>query len=554
MDLGILKEDEKIKDYVKRYYAKYLEDSGEIKNMSGKAFSKFRKRKDLDYETRVALGMVEDAGLVISNTIAEQNILKRKAKLLKSLADKFGKDEEIEGYVRVSDETVKSGVKKWGALAGKYVPKELKTELTTARVVQGEIRVWEDWLYSAVDHLKVNVTVKNPVTHVYNIGSNLSLSFIAGDFKALGKTLYMMATKPDEFKALVKRANKYGLNSMLDDFEKPLVELQSGKKQKVSIAKTILKNLYMTQDSTLGRNTRKLYDWEDKIFKVARFKRLLDEGMDEASAYKDAVGVYVDYSTPVPAALRILDKGGLMPFLHYQYKATPQVAKQILKNPIKSLILGSGIASIGGLRWQDEDDKYLKPNWADNKTIGNQFFTKEWVKVGNSGYYWNLGRLIPGTKFDFDFGGFASSLALIESGKSPLGYDLSKKDDSELKKYVDKTIALTETVLPPVTFGRYGQRLFKIGAGEVGIIEPPQNRVSKKPDTVADTLLRGAGVRQFDEKRELKEHLRVAKKQKDEEKIKEIKQTAKKRGISLDIGTRSKGSSSFNMPKFDLGF
>jgi hypothetical protein len=92
VSLGILKEDEKIKDYVKRYYKKYLEDTNEIKAIKSKAFQKFYKRKDLDYDTRVKLGMIEDAGLVISNTMAEQKSLIAKAKVLKSIADKFGKD------------------------------------------------------------------------------------------------------------------------------------------------------------------------------------------------------------------------------------------------------------------------------------------------------------------------------------------------------------------------------------------------------------------------------------------------------------------------------
>jgi hypothetical protein len=546
VSLGILKEDEKIKDYVKRYYKKYLEDSGEIKAIKSKAFKKFYKRKDLDYDTRVQLGMIEDAGLVIANTMAEQKSLIAKAKVLKQIANKFAKDEEVDGYVRISDETVKDGVKKWGALAGKYVPTEIQKELLQSRIIASELRYWEDIQYGLVDHIKVNVTVKNPATHVYNIGSNISLSFIAGDMVALGKTIKMMVAKPNEFKALVKKANNLGLDSFLDDIENPMIELHKNSK-KTNIALTIAKNLYMTQDSKVGKNIRKLYDWEDKIFKLARFKKLLDKGMNEKEAFKDAMATYVDYKTPVPAGLRWLDKAGLMPFLHYQYKATPQVAKLIAKNPIKSLILGTGIASIGGLRWQDEDDKYYKPDWMGNKTIGNQFLTKEWVKVGNSGYYWNIGRLIPGTKFDFDFGGFVKGLMYISDGRSPLGYEVVK--DGEDYEYLKKLRLLTKNYTPPLTYGRYGQRIIDIGLGKTDIIDAPKNPVTKNPDTIKDIALRGVGIRPTDRKKEFKKHYKKAKKENDKDTIKKLK------GIepSFNLGNGRKSSSGFN-PSFNIKF
>ncbi len=523
VELGILKEDEKIKDYVKRYYKKYLEDSGEIKNIPSKGFQQFYKRKDLDYETRVKLGMVEDAGLVVANTLAEQNILKHKAKLLQKLADTFAQDKEMKGYVRVSDETVKEGVYKWGALAGKYVPAELKKELDGARIVNQELGILEKYLYSLVDHIKVNVTVKNPPTHIYNIVSNLSLSFILGDLPTVIKTIKMMVFEPDEFKALVKKANEYGLNSYLDEWENPQVDFF--KDGKVSVSKSILKNLYMTQDSKTGKFVRKLYDWEDKIFKVARFKRLLDQGMDEKLAYKEAITPYVDYSTPVPAALKVLDKSGLMPFLHYQYKATPEVAKAIAKNPLKSAILATGIASIGGLRWQDEDEG-VKPEWAENKF--NLFGAKEWVKVGNSGYYWNLGRLVPGTKFDFDFGGFEKGLAYIVDGRSPLGYKVTDIEDDPI--FLKRASMVMHNYAPPITYGRYGERYIKIGLGEAGVIKPPKNPVSKKPDTIKDTALRSIGVREFK---------------------KNPKKKPKPKEVGFDLGDIGK-TLGIKMPKFEL--
>ncbi|NQY07707.1 MAG: hypothetical protein HRT68_16310, partial [Flavobacteriaceae bacterium] len=243
--LGVLSEEAKIGDYLKRYYKQYIEQGH---SGSSLAFSILHKRKDLSKDERIALGMIEDADFVIPNTIAEQNILIQKAKLLKNIADTFAKDTEEPGYVKVSSATLDNGVNKYGALAGKYVPKDVKIEIDNARIIQQEMRIVEDGLYPLIDHLKVNLTVKNPVTHVYNIASNMLLAGLNGDFKALGKVLYMRVKNPKQFKELLKTANKYGLNSYLDDFEQAHVDLKP-KGKKVNIASSIQKNLYMTQDS-----------------------------------------------------------------------------------------------------------------------------------------------------------------------------------------------------------------------------------------------------------------------------------------------------------------
>ncbi len=565
VDLGLLSADDKIENYVKRYYEDYIKENETVYSSAGVAYDKFKKRKDLSYDERVKLGMVEDSSFVISNTIAEQNILMQKAKVLQSLADEFGVDEANapDNYVKISDETVKHGVKKWGALAGKYVPKELKQELNQARMISGEFRAWEDGLYPIVDHLKVNMTVKNPATHIYNIASNLLLSFLNGDMYHVAKVMHMRSNKPDEFKALVQKANDHGLNSYLDDFETAQT-FTSKNGKKAGIMQTIFKELYMAQDSNSGQAMRKLYDWEDKIFKVAGFKKLLDQGMEEKSAYKQAVEVYVDYSTPLPSALRFVDKGGLMPFLHYQYKATPAVAKVIMKNPIKSLILGTGIASIGGLRGQNEDEKYMKPEWMEDKLL-NMFYTKEWVRLGN-GYYFNAGRMIPGTKLDFDFGGFWTGGMYIIDNKTPLGYSISNKYDNEMEKYAKQVLVSMESYLPSITFGRYGQRLTKQALGEAGIIEEPINRVTKKPDTTGAIVQRALGIREVNEKKELKSKLKKAKNarkyhdkkdgatykdKKDNEKeynsnARRIKKAGKKVGFNLDANDKVKD------PRFDF--
>jgi hypothetical protein len=546
VEAGILGEKQQIEHYLKRYYEDYI-DNGAVTGGSV-AFQKLQKRKDLTYDERIALGMVEDATFVISNTIAEQNILLQKAKVLQSLADKFGIDEAKDGYVLISNESLnKGGVKKWGALSGKYIPSEVKTELDYSRIVSNEINGLNDGLYPMIDHLKVNLTVKNPVTHIYNIASNILLSGMNGDMLAVGKVLYMRYKTPNKFKALIKKANKYGLNSQLDDFEKAHIDLAPDGK-KVNVVASIWKNLYMTQDSKLGSGVRKLYDWEDKIFKLGAFQKLLDEGMNEDSAYKKAVEVYVDYSTPLPAGIRVLDKSGLMPFLHYQYKATPAVAKVMLKHPLRTVMLQTGVLLLGGSVFQNEEEEYYKPDWANNKF--NLLGVKEWVRLGN-GWYLNAGRMIPGTKFEFEVGGILKGIGQIGWGETPLGYNINKKDEDFGTRWGKRLLVLTENYLPSMTLGRYMQRMTKIGMGKADLIDAPQDRVSKTDDTVTKIISRSMGRRQFNEKKELKSKLQKAGKIKDKKerdaKIKEIRKASAKAKLSLGkVSTKSSSA------KFDL--
>lgn len=502
VSLGVLSEETKIKDYLKRYYAQYIETE---KHGSSLAFAKLHKRKDLSLDERIALGMMEDADFVIPHTIAEQNILIQKAKLLQKIADTFGVDEEKAGYVKMPETTLTGGLKKYGALSGKYVPKDVKNEIDAARVIETEKKVLEDGLYPIIDHLKVNLTVKNPATHVYNIASNVLLAGLNGDLAAVGKVLYLRAKKPKQFKKLLAQANKHGLNSYLDDFENAHVDLKPDGKT-VNVAASIYKNLYMTQDSKLGAGVRKLYDWEDKIFKLAAFKKHLDQGMEEKTAFKEAVEVYVDYSTPLPTAVRFLDKSGLMPFLHYQYKSTPAVAKVMLKNPFRSMLFGTGAAALGLTAFQNEDEELKTPTWANDKI--NLFAIGEWSDLGN-GWYLNSGRMIPATKFEFELGGIVKSTIDVINGKTPLGYNINSKYDNSMEKYSKRALVMAENYLPSLTLGRYAQRAINIELGKLGFTEPKQNYY-KEDMTYEELFYRAFGVRRFNEEKEILKRLREA--------------------------------------------
>lgn len=550
---GALDEQNVMDDYLKRYYSKYLDDTAGLKDRFASKFSgklgEYFKRKDLSHEQRVELGLIEDADFVISNTLLEQRKQILKAKLLKQMADELSipepKDGFKEGYKRVSDATVGGGIKRYGALAGRFVPEKVHTALTDVQVIKEvgtAALILNKWI-GLVDHIKVNVTVKNPGTHVYNVTSNMQLAYLKGDIRALSDVIRMAATDKKKFKKLVKLARELGLNSELDDFMSVVKDFtpESAKKSSRShLVWSVFKNLYMSEDSMAGKAMRKTYAMEDEIFKLANFyKQIKGKKMGRASAKKamrEAMADYVDYQTPLPTFIRWIDKLGVMPFTHYVWKSTPRVARMIVKHPYKYVLMQIALMESGASMFND-DDHLSKPGWASDKL--NLFNAKQWVSIGSDRWL-NLGRSLPGVrwgKLEFD-GGFVGGIAMIMMGKDPLwGSDFVNEFDSTAQHWSKVAQKMAQYYAPSLTFGRYAQR----GIRKATNFHPPKNAYGDELSW-REMMLRPLGVREFNSKKELNKHLKNVVKQwsggyintqeRDEE-IALIKEYAKKNKIQI---------------------
>lgn len=506
--LGALDEANTMENYLKRYYSQYLKD----KTGFGIKLGKFFARKDLSHEQRVSLGLLEDADFVVANTLLEQRKQILKAKLLKQLADEVGVDEAGEGLVRVSDESAGGGIKRFGALAGKYVPEEVDKVLKDMQVLKEVGRMAnlvQSWMH-VIDHIKVNVTVKNPGTHIYNVLSNLQLAFLKGDLSATADVVRMMVTDRKKFKKLVNMARDLGLNSELDDIEgltRDFTPKSIKKEQGIShLLWAIPKNLYMAEGTAAGKVARSVYAAEDEIFKLANFyKQIKGKTVSKATAKKmmrEAMADYVDYQTPLPTAVRMIDKLGVMPFTHYVWKSTPRVARTIVKHPYKYALMQVALLEMGASMFGD-DDHLQKPEWAKDKL--NLFNAKQWVHIGDGDQWLNMGRSLPGIrwgKLEFD-GGFIGGLATIMQGKDPLwGNKFTSSYDNDAQHWFKVAQKLTENYAPSLTYGRYMQKGVRKATG----YHPSKNAYGETA-TWKELLLRPLGVREFNSKKEMRGHL-----------------------------------------------
>ena len=542
VDAGALESKNVIKDYIKHYYKKHMDEAKENSRIA-KALrqSKFFARKQMSWEQKQLRQIEDDAAFAVTNTILEQKKQLLKAQTLKLFADKFAKDVPPEGaeglkWVKMSDESAGGGIKKYGALAGKYVPEDVAKALAEAEMLGREMAKFNNMYFKLIDHIKVNVTVKNPFTHLYNFGSNMALAFLHGDFNEAMKTTAALMRGDKQFKRWETLANSLGLDSHLSDLEGLVKPLQSEAKD--GILTRALKEAYMAEGSWSGEKARYFYSMEDKVFKIARFKKNLeliakDKGFDVndfskfsadelKAAMKDAQYSYVDYSTHFNGTLKMLDKTGVQPFLHYTVKSTPMVVKAALKRPDRFLMMQAVLAFFGGSAWlgaDNERDNLAKPEWAESGALPNLVGVKSWMELFNTGWYFNSGRLVPGFRFDgFDKlefnGGFVGGAINIASGKSTLGYKIESDDDPNAVKITKRLLELTKSYFPPLSpLGRYGQQLGAQAVADITGADIAPKDYNKDELGFGGIMARGAGVRRFDKEKEYGKELKKARKE-----------------------------------------
>ena len=514
ISLGALKGENAKENYIKYSYSQYYSDGSK-----GFGIGKLKARNEsLSYEDRVKMGLIEDAAVAVTQTLNSQNNQIQKAILFKNLADEYGVNQPKDGYVKVSDESVGGGIKKYGALAGKYVPSAVYDDLQNAGIVSSIFDVIRPYT-NVIDHIKVNLTVKNPATHGYNVLSNSVLAFLHGDLGANLKLIKLLATDKKGFDELLAKADAMGLNSANDDIEMRNLLMANDKVAKeAAFSQNPLgyyiaaswQNIYLTQNSTTGRVARSAYAWEDKWFKLARFKKNLDAKMSDEAAFNDANSAYVDYSSHFNPALRLLDKSGVLPFFHFAVKSSIVVTKAAIKNPAKfamlqTALIGSGASTLP--YWFDSEQKDADnsrlPQWASSNYLPNLFGVKNQVQIGDSGLYFNAARAMAGFRLSSidditGGGGLVGGLLDILRGRDSWGNDMVGKHDPAIKQLTARLDAFSKQFLPSITLGRYGRQGVAIATGN-----NPKNAYDE-PMGIGELAGRFIGIRMINEKKELR--------------------------------------------------
>ena len=444
---------------------------------------KINLRRDYNKEERVAMGEIEDAsfaiaetGRLMTNDLAVYKLYENIAKAPDLSMSKVAFDAKvIQGtidetqWIRVADDSVASNVakvdgepiKRYGQLAGRYIPKEVYKDLTKINKLKSEDGALLNG-YLATNRLwKKTKTAWNPVVHVNNTVSNIILydladanyKFMARGFDELRKG-YENAADAD----LYRLAQSYGV------FDVDMVSKELNKEVNETLSKT-LQNLsdelnpeivnaqkYSTETfkqlaskgykMTAGK-LESLYQSEDAAFRMGLFMDRISKGMTPAEAAADAKKWFIDYDINAPF-INFMRRFPT-PFLSYTYRVVPLLAEAAIRRPWKFAKWSTGAYMLNeaGKKYgagDEEKERILMRDAMKEKLFGIPFLPGTTIKTPFTSergedipLYLDVKRFIPG--------GDVFSL-----GEKSIGIPIP---------FTDKSIKIPETLAP--SFGAPGE-------------------------------------------------------------------------------------------------
>ena len=332
--------------------------------------------RDYTPAERKAMGEIRDAAYRFARGTMEASHDLTLGELFADLAGnaKWASKTPVDGWVRVPETSVGStAIKKYGKLSGMHVPQEVMDALKVARkpwtntetqwfnsFMRGYLALLSAW--------KVGKTAYNPATHLRNVMANVTLSMVSGDVGPQHLYRAMQAMRRGD--PVVEEARRAGLsidtNIHLGDEVKELERIAlggSGPDPRGWYARSL--NLFVNNKLT------NLYQNEDTVFKLASYMNQRKAGASEADAVKHAHSLYFDYGD-VPLGVQLV-RDTYVPFISYQYKVAPVMAKLWTEKPHRMIaafgvLSGASIASYGTLypdapAAREDYERELLPKW-----------------------------------------------------------------------------------------------------------------------------------------------------------------------------------------------
>jgi len=427
---------------------------------------------------RVGLSEIEDASFAIaetgrafSSTLSQYRFYKNISKtnyVYNSLGQVPMQLRDKYKMMPTTEISKASGKKRFGALAGKYVPEEIyKSLVATNRYYQKEGSGFFK-NYKKLNSLwKVSKTAWNPTVHVNNVMSNFMLhDLIDAELKYLPKAWTALTTHGKKNKAgkiqrseLVEAATKYGVFDA-DYVSNELKNIQSTAnfpykfndnlsewENSVNAATNVYRDLL---DNKLGlEKLTDFYRFEDSVFRLSVFQDRIAKGFSISDAALEARRAFIDYNIDAPAINWM--RNTVTPFLAYTYRIVPLLAETAIVRPwkyAKYAALGYGLNQMGDIvgGGDEEAERAVMPERKSGRFLNMGFLPYRNIKIpippdeeGNP-YYMDFTRFVPGGDIlDLGAGAFPGVPAPLQpsgglAGEAlfPLiGYDLFRQKKIE---------------------------------------------------------------------------------------------------------------------------
>mgnify|MGYP000906514451 CR=1 FL=1 len=356
--------------------------------------------RDYTKDERSAMGEIRDAAFSIPQTLNKLNDMIENAKFLKSVSKlsggavipnteikaRYGKldlDDAIkkelgrEGYAQMPKSD------SYGALAGQWVRKDIKSDIISSFAQSGDMGVLIDGWKKYLSIWKMSKTVWSQTAHVGNYVSNGFLLNLAGmsakqvvasmakftraqigngainRYKQLRlknvtsklspaerrEYAQLMREKEIQTYKLAEDEGLFGRSSLLDiqnGFARTTKELRQGKIARIidgdaAEARSPFASAAQKAGDALGAVADKagaLYAGEDNVGRLALFSHYIDKGLDPKSA-KIATNSWIpDYSRQMPAGMRALRDSGIAPFISWSYYVMPAMGRYLARHPV----------------------------------------------------------------------------------------------------------------------------------------------------------------------------------------------------------------------------
>lgn len=259
-------------------------------------------------------------------------------RLYENLATNYASKKEQPGYVQVPRTNVEDTfAKRYGALAGKYVPTEILDQLVAFDTsMQNDLTK----IYlKGLSMWKEGKTVLNPVAHANNVLSNLTMAHFAGvsywdAHKYIGsiKDLVKGGAMVDEAKEAGLFGGTFNRAELADAMPEELKVLAQMTESKGKRAVDMVWNgLSLWLRKPLG----KAYGAEDDFFRYLIYRDARKNGLSVDDSVDYALKYMFSYDDMPKGARFLRDMPLGLPFFAYTYKVVPALANTALEHPAR---------------------------------------------------------------------------------------------------------------------------------------------------------------------------------------------------------------------------
>lgn len=320
--------------------------------------------RDFSREERDAMGEIRDAGFRFVMGYMETQRDIALGRMFEQMAQDPGlssKKETEQFSVMVPDNTVAgTGVKQYGKMAGRWVSPETMSHLSAVGESQNEaLQMYR----KALGIWKEGKTALNPVAHVNNILSNLSMAHFAGvsywethKYVAAARDF---ATKNESIKEAKDAGLFLGTVSQEELYNTLPEDLKALVRTQDSTAVKTGRTAFNLMTFFLRRPMGAAYQAEDTFFRYLIWKDARARGMSAEDAVDYSLRYIFNYDDLPKGARRLRDFA--IPFVSYTYKAAPALLHTALTHPLRfaapaAVLWAANAAAYAIANGEDEDD------------------------------------------------------------------------------------------------------------------------------------------------------------------------------------------------------